>query len=351
MATILHKKEQDLDTNWKLNNDNYNKEILLATIFNIGGDFGALYENPMYFKYMSDIWFEKHRRTFQKWFDAFDLSYNPIENYSRKELTVSKTVENEDTYNRYRSSTEDENTHDASGTTSEGTEYSSTHDETTKEVTDNQTSNKFDSTKTGLSHSDEHDADTNHSETTTDHDSHKDTDTTVTNSVSAFDAAASNPWSPHDKSVGNVEEDLDRDHTETETDSHGSKDISIDANSAETNSENASGTDNTVTDTLHSEEDTQSKSVEGSTTDSATDTNKSASEGDNQTEKKNDRTFQNDSYTSGNIGVTTSQQMLTAEIQVQIFDIYNAMAEMYVDEMCVRVYLSKRQRGGCPYGY
>lgn len=351
MATILHKKEQDLDTNWELSNDNYNKEILLATIFNIGGDFGALYENPMYFKYMSDIWFEKHRRTFQKWFDAFDLSYNPIENYSRKELTVSKTVENEDTYNRFRSSTEGENTHDASGTSSEGTEYGSTHDETTKEVTDNQTSGMLDSTKTDLAHSNEHSREDNHNETEVDHDYSKSIDTTVTNSVSAFDAPSNNPWTPHDRSVSDTDEDLTSENTDTDSTGWITRDTTNDSNGAETNSERTSGTDNTVKDITHGEEDSQTKSVEGSTTDSATDTNKSASEGDNQTEKKNDRTFQNDSYTSGNIGVTTSQQMLTAEIQVQMFDIYNAMAEMYVDEMCVRVYLSKRQRGGCPYGY
>ena len=40
----------------------------------------------------------------------------------------------------------------------------------------------------------------------------------------------------------------------------------------------------------------------------------------------------------GNIGVTTSQQMLQSELDVQRFNIYTAIADMFADEFCVMVY-------------
>ena len=40
----------------------------------------------------------------------------------------------------------------------------------------------------------------------------------------------------------------------------------------------------------------------------------------------------------GNIGVTTSQQMLQAEIDVQRFNIYSNIADLFIDEFCILVY-------------
>lgn len=40
----------------------------------------------------------------------------------------------------------------------------------------------------------------------------------------------------------------------------------------------------------------------------------------------------------GNIGVTTSQQMLQAELDVQRFNLYDNIADLFVEEFCIMVY-------------
>ena len=40
----------------------------------------------------------------------------------------------------------------------------------------------------------------------------------------------------------------------------------------------------------------------------------------------------------GNIGVTTSQQMLQSEIDIGYFDIYNSIADLFMSEYCIRIY-------------
>ena len=43
-------------------------------------------------------------------------------------------------------------------------------------------------------------------------------------------------------------------------------------------------------------------------------------------------------HTHGNIGVTTSQQMLQSEIDVSRFNIYMEIAELFAEEFCIMVY-------------
>lgn len=42
--------------------------------------------------------------------------------------------------------------------------------------------------------------------------------------------------------------------------------------------------------------------------------------------------------THGNIGVTTSQQMLESELDIDRFNIYQEIANLYADEFCIQVY-------------
>ena len=48
--------------------------------------------------------------------------------------------------------------------------------------------------------------------------------------------------------------------------------------------------------------------------------------------------FIHKSHLYGNIGVTTSQQMLQAELDVQRFNIYSNIADLFIDEFCIQVY-------------
>lgn len=102
MATFLHSKNKPINETWELDNQNYDKEVLLATILQQYGDFGCVEEDPVMFKYYCEMWWRKHYRTFQKWMDIFDEHTNPlINNWRREEHTIEETNEGNQ-YNRFK---------------------------------------------------------------------------------------------------------------------------------------------------------------------------------------------------------------------------------------------------------
>lgn len=65
--------------------ENFDKNVLLSTIINRASTFCVLYPDPDYFYLMSSNWWSKWKDSFEKWFLAMQMEYNPIENYDRQE--------------------------------------------------------------------------------------------------------------------------------------------------------------------------------------------------------------------------------------------------------------------------
>lgn len=63
----------------------FDLDTLKATILLRGGEFEVLYPNPDFLVPMIGIWSAKWQNTMQRWWDAFDQEYSPIENYDRYE--------------------------------------------------------------------------------------------------------------------------------------------------------------------------------------------------------------------------------------------------------------------------
>lgn len=61
------------------------KDSLTDNIVLEGSDFEVLYADPYMFRSAVGTWSSKHYRTFEKWVDALNLEYNPLENYDRME--------------------------------------------------------------------------------------------------------------------------------------------------------------------------------------------------------------------------------------------------------------------------
>lgn len=64
----------------------------------------------------------------------------------------------------------------------------------------------------------------------------------------------------------------------------------------------------------------------------------SATNSESDTTSKNDETIKHKAHLYGNIGVTTSTQMLEDYIRVERFNIYEQIADIFVDEFCLMVY-------------
>ena len=242
MERELNSQNKSITDEWTLTNENFDKDTLLSAIIMKGGSFEPLYTNPSYFYTMCAMFWNKWERTFEKWFDALDIEYNPLENYDRQESWHEDITDD--------------------GATTFEDERSSTNTEVVDDDTTSSNTNVVDGTQA--------------------------TNGTTTNTVSAFDSAS---YSPHDKSE--VDNTVDDDITTTDS---------------------GSTTDDRTTTTTYSDESTNS----GTST--------------------NDRDLDHTGRIHGNIGVTTSQQMLESELKVVAWNVYEHIADVFCKDLLITVY-------------
>lgn len=120
------------------------------------------------------------------------------------------------------------------------------------------------------------------------------TDTTTTGSVSAYDSGS---WSNKDKSV-----------------------VGSGTGTTGANMQAVNGTDSDETSTQTDHVGTRTADNKGSENENAL----------------NSRSHSLRAY--GNIGVTTSQQMLQAELDIDLWNIYEHIADLFIEEFCVMLY-------------
>lgn len=264
----------------------FDPQVLLATIIMKGGTFEPLYTDPLFYYKMVEMWWKKWSPTFNHWDEVLRADYNPIWNKD------AYKEGHEDTYD----------------STSGAKEYSSTvttDNDTTekvvnKEITDDDTTWESSSnTVEQLSGKD-----------SVDHDS--DRDISVSNNVSAYDAPSNNPMVP--QSSSHTDDTLNSENTDTTYGKRTQTDVTADG----------SGTDD--------------KTVDFTGNKTGTDDTKQDTEGTESTEGTSDRDFDISYHEWGNIGVTTSQQMVESELKLRYFDLYEHISDIFVDELCVRVF-------------
>lgn len=213
-----------------ITNENFNIDVLKGAIVSKGATFEALYADPDYFYYAVSLFWLKWDRTFNEWFNAFDIEYNPLDNYDRHEETTDIT---DDAGSETRSETSS-STHDANNT---GTLNSTTNE---------------------------------------------DSETNAENKVSAFDG---NDYVPHDKS------------------------------------DTTGGVDTTVAQTTGDVIDEESSSsIAGNTS------------------NEFNREFTHTAHIWGNIGVTTSSAMLLEYLKARKVNLYDCIADVFTNELCLKVY-------------
>lgn len=258
--------------------DGIDKDTLIGSIVMRCQEFELLYSDPDFMISLVNVWSRKHYRTFDKWVKALEIEYDPLFNYDRTE------------------------------------EYTDTHsgkyDKSIDGTISGSNSRSEDFTRTdNLSQSDDHTRTDNLTET----DDHTRTDNlsttndvTTTNTVSAYNSSA---YEPKDQQV------VDQDGSQTGT------------------VRNAGTTSNTGTvREAGTTSNTGTQRNAGSASDIYSDTNDTDESG-------------NDSWTNihkarlyGNIGVTTSQQMLQSELDIARWNLYEHIADLFCTEFCIMVY-------------
>ena len=273
----------------------YNKDTLLATIIRRYSTLPTLYDDPDWFYDECALWWDENKFAFTKMWEAMEKEYNPIENYSRVE-TKEGTITNsgsEEGGNNSETVVDGE----VKGTGTIGDSFSSNGSVTVDGETKG--TGTVTNTHTG--------SDT----VVTDQDTSGETE----NKVSAFNETT---YQNASKSVesGTLDSTVTDTKNLTDTETRNTKDeIDSTTTSNETNSNTQTRNTKDETDVTTNVENTYSK------------------------EYSNTAEEEYELHTIGNIGVTTSQQMLESEILLRKkFNLYKIMANTFADDMCLGIW-------------
>lgn len=239
-----------------------------------GADFEVLYPDPVFMKQAIKRWADKWYFTFERWHKALLIEYDPLNNYDRYE-------EYEDTEKSTRSdSGRNEMVRESAGDmTGLNTESA---DSSVSESSTGSTSGTSASSSTGSTSA----------SGTTAHD------------ISAYDSATM------------------RENTKDTSSSSGN--------------DSSSTSGNTSTSSTDAKTSTGTNAISGS---SSSTTNNSESGTDTTSSSgKTDRNLKHKAHLYGNIGVTTSQQMLESELNVVRFNLVEQITDCFVTEFCLMIY-------------
>ena len=325
-------QERSLKDPWELNGDLlFDPQVLLDTIMMKGGTLAPLYANAATFYRMNNAWWNRHKLTFQKWWEVIDDEYTPLWDRDGFEETIDKTTDDGSTTGNTTSTEVMDDDTSKHSTTKEVMDDDTTSSETGKET--------FDSTDKRTTSNTEVIDDNSTSNTTTSStaDTATSNNSTTNNFVSAFDSgydAKGNPiYQPHDcsKTVesGSSETTSSVNSNTTATDdrtttNNGTDNLKTDSKKDTT--KNTTGTDDRTTDTTYNETGTDDRTTTFNENTAGT--------------SENTRDYTHEHHSWGNWGITTTaQKLLEQELRIRAFDIYDHMADFFLDELCVRVYL------------
>lgn len=303
------------------------KDTLINTIFDEAGLLMPITSYPDLLHSKIKVFFMRNYTNFKHIMDAFLLEYEPIENYNR----VSDITVKQDGTNKLSKS--DTGTITDAGNTTQTNDLKNVKegnvDNTeTRALKENGGSN---GTKSGTNANTETD-DTTAEETKNDTSTKAiDGTDTTTNSVSPMNVTG---YLAKDRAY----KELDNNESTTDTTSDTVKNTGTVKNDGTTSETFQDFKENNESGTITNEGDTsETESQTGTVANENSNTQTRALEGSENGEHS--ETTVTTDRTHGNIGVTTSQQMLQSEIDLwTAFNAYKAMADVFIKELMITVY-------------
>ena len=276
------------------------KSTLVDNIMLRGGEFEVQYGDPDFLRAAIGSWSNKWMPTMQRWVDALAIEYAPLENYDRIEDWTDNTARS-----------------DASSETSTSNrtldrDEASAHDESEAQ---NTSSSENTSDSATYSQSDaKQSAGTNDVDNTFDRDKWN-SPPTHTTTKSAYDSSTYQPYT-QETDTGKWQEKSEGSTTSNESSASSS-------NSSGSSSNSASGS--------------SSKAGSSTGTNTIDETDTMTAQNDLSSAMNNDSVHSGRIH--GNIGVTTSQQMLLQELDLGYWNIYEKVTELFLQEFTIPVYL------------
>ena len=115
-------------------------------------------------------------------------------------------------------------------------------------------------------------------------------------------------------------------------------DVEGEGSSTSTGSLNSSTTTNSTTENTRSAFDSSTYQPNDKSVTSGTETNTTGTTDSTGTTMTNNTDSEHDGRVHGNIGVTTSQQMLTQELDMGYWNLYQRITDLFLREFCIPVY-------------
>lgn len=255
------------------------RDVLVNNILLRGGEFEVIYSDPYFMQESIYTWLAKWRRTLEKWLVALAVEYDPLNNYDRhEEYTDTEGIGDTET---------------RSGTRIDGR---------SRVNSENMTGNTGGSTSGSTSGS------TGGASSAATNTTGTDTGSQGTeNQISAFDASTYQPKNRSDTTTG-----------------------------SSTSSSTGTTSANSAT-SLETRSETTNESMSKSASESGSESG-SESTADTRAASRN-RLLQHSAHLFGNIGVTTSQEMLQAELSIAEWNLYDHITDLFLTEYIIPVYV------------
>lgn len=320
------------------------KDTLVDNILLRGGDFECQYGDPEFIRRAIGAWSLKWQPTMKRWVDALAIEYAPLENYDRMEDWTDNTERSEaastnEGINRTLGRTEDASNavSEATSETTSGSKAENTGSVTTETTggTKTETTGGTASENATYSQSDAKHTDSD-TDLTTDRDKFN-SPPKHTVSRSAYDSSNYEPLS-QETDTGKWVEGTSSDSNES----------SATSSQSASNSSTSGTLSGSTTGTLSGQ---TTGTLSGATSGTSAGTRNTSAADNKQTDETEgtDRTqdtssamnndFVHSGRIHGNIGVTTSQQMLLQELELGYWNIYEKITELFLQEFTIPVYI------------
>lgn len=306
------------------------KQITVDEILTRSGEFEVLYSDPNFMKLMIEHWGKKHYRTFEKWIEALNLEFDPLYNYDRYEeytddkIAQGQSKSNLNSVDNKFDTMESSSSQSGSITNNEIGSESSSDTSSTDTINNAVTSGDNHSTEDSTTKDKGHSV----SQTSTDSSSSE----TDNRNVAAYDSATMTPREEEIKGntsgqTGNGTASNDNESVKTGVASENTNNVtqsSIDTQTSADHTNNMMNKSESQTD--------NSGSASGSTSSG------SSSSSEQHNTNSNTEQIKHTAHLYGNIGVTTSSELLASYLDVERFNIYEQIADIFVDEFCIMIY-------------
>ena len=318
--------EDDLFKNWILPSD-MDADLLKDNILLKGAEFEVVYANFPFMQNAIKIWSQKYYRTFERWLKALAIEYNPLENYDRMEewqdgSNRNKSGNRNDIQNRINALTSAEVAQHGESRTDASSSMEATGRTEGREGTEN---------SQHLQNAKKTDAETSNANSVNTSDSNTTHGSTMEHQTSAFNSST---YAPKDKDV------LTGDNT-ANTASSGTATVGGRSGSGEETQsglENKNTAESGTSNDITSRSGSGSESMTGNEARSKTDAGNESLTSAGADKESEQQSSIHTGRMHGNIGVTTSQQMLEAEWQVAKLNIYEEAADLFLTELCIYTY-------------